>query len=79
MLIKSAGISVTRIIAFSALTLLVGRQEGHPAGKKLSGGVLAWLSVWCEVHTIRYDTRCYFNVRSKADISQLNLPHGTDN
>jgi len=30
-------------------------------------------------HTIRYDTirydqtRCYFNVRSKADISQLNL------
>jgi len=29
--------------------------------------------------TIRYDTRCYFNVRSKADISQLNLPHGTDN
>jgi len=28
---------------------------------------------------IRYDTRCYFNVRSKADISQLNLPHGTDN
>jgi len=24
------------------LTLLVGRQEGHPACKKLSGGVLAW-------------------------------------
>ena len=22
--------------------------------------------------------RCYFNVRSKADISQLNLPHGRD-
>jgi len=32
--------------AFSALTLLVGRQEGHPACKKLSDGVLAWLSVW---------------------------------
>jgi len=29
--------------------------------------------------TIRYDTRCYFNVRSKADTSQLNLPHGTNN
>jgi len=28
---------------------------------------------------IRYDARCYFNVRSKVDISQLNLPHGTDN
>jgi len=32
-------------IAFSALTLLVGQQEGHPACKKQSGGVLAWLSV----------------------------------
>jgi len=30
---------------FSALTLLVGWQEGHPACKKLSGEVLAWLSV----------------------------------
>jgi len=37
--------------AFSDLTLLVGRQEGHPACKKLSGGVLAWLSVWSEVQT----------------------------
>ena len=36
---------------FSALTLLVGRQEGHPACKKLSGGVLAWVSVWSEVQT----------------------------
>jgi len=27
---------------------------------------------------LRYDTRCYFNVRSKADMSQLNLPHGND-
>ena len=39
------------LLAFSALRLLVGRQEGHPACKKLSGGVLAWLSVWCEVQT----------------------------
>ena len=38
-----------RRYAFSALTLLVGRQEGHPACKKLSGGALAWLSVWSEV------------------------------
>jgi len=30
---------------------LVGWQEGHPACKKLSGGVLAWLSVWSEVQT----------------------------
>jgi len=34
-----------------ASTLLVGRQEGHPACKKLTGGVLAWLSVWSEVQT----------------------------
>ena len=48
--------------AFSALTLLVGRQEGHPACKKLSGGVLAWLSAgsrcrlawpsWCHCHSL---------------------------
>jgi len=38
--------------AFSALTLLVGRQEGHPACKKLLiGQVLAWLSVWNKVQT----------------------------
>jgi len=42
---------VGRVVAFSALTLLAGRQEGHPACKKLSGGVLAWLSVWSEVQT----------------------------
>jgi len=28
------------MLAFSALTLLVGLQEGHPACKQLSGGVL---------------------------------------
>jgi len=38
-------LSETTASAFSALVLLVGRQEGHPACKKLSGGVLAWLSV----------------------------------
>jgi len=35
-------------IAFSALMLLAGWQEGH-ACKKLSGEVLAWLSIWNEV------------------------------
>ena len=28
--------------------------------------------------TIRYDTRCHLNVRSKANIIQLNLLHGTN-
>ena len=37
--------------AFSALMLLVGRQEEHLACNKLSGGVLAWLSVCSEVQT----------------------------
>jgi len=34
------------VFYFSALTLLVGQQEGHPACKKLSDEVLAWLCVW---------------------------------
>jgi len=34
----------------NALTLLVGRQEGHPACKNLSGGLLAWLSVGADLH-----------------------------
>jgi len=38
-------------LAFSALMLLVGWQAGHPACKKLSGEVLAWLCVWSEVQT----------------------------
>jgi len=39
--------------AFSALTLLVGRQEEHAACKKLSDVVLAcMLSVWSEVQII---------------------------
>jgi len=35
--------------AFSALTLLVGWQEGHLACKKLSGRMLAWLCVWVQI------------------------------
>jgi len=42
------------INAFSALMLLVGRQEEHPACKKLSGGVLVRLSAWSEVQTCIY-------------------------
>ena len=35
--------------AFSALTLLVGQLKEHPACKKLSGWMLAWLSVLVKV------------------------------
>jgi len=39
------------VIAFSALTPLVGRQEEQLACKTLSGGVLVRLSVWSKVQT----------------------------
>ena len=51
-------------------------------------GVLEWGVQHCMcivvpqsvgTYEIWYDTRCYFNVQSKADISQLNLPQGTSN
>jgi len=35
---------------FSALTLLVGRQEGHPACKKLDVGLLM-VMIWVELCT----------------------------
>ena len=44
--------TVTYGSAFSALTLLVGWQEGHPVCKKRSGEVLAGLSVWRKVQII---------------------------
>jgi len=45
MLTRLCFVSFSYICAFSALMLLVGQQEGHPACKKLSGAVLVWLSV----------------------------------
>ena len=36
--------------------LLVGQQEGHPACEKLSGGVLAWLSVCDKVQVCIWST-----------------------
>ena len=61
--------------AFSALTLLVGWQEGHPACKKLSGGLLSWLSVWSEVHTCIWPSWCHCHSLSLATVkSRLVLP-----
>jgi len=61
--------------AFSALTLLVGRHEGHPACKKLSGGVLAWLSVWSEAQTCIRPSWCHCHSLSLALVkSRLVLP-----
>jgi len=48
--LQSPALPTAGWLAFnSALTLLVGRQAGHPACKKLSGGMLVSLSVWSEV------------------------------
>ena len=43
---------ITAFSAVIALTLLVGRQEEHPACKELSGEVLAWLSVCSEMQMV---------------------------
>jgi len=40
---------ILQLIAFSALMLLVGQQEGHPACKKQSSGVLVWLLYFSHV------------------------------
>ena len=63
------------VCAFSALTLLVGRQEGHPACKKLSGEVLVWLSVRSEVQTCIWPSRCHCHSLSLTSVkSRLVLP-----
>ena len=55
--------------------LLVGWQEGHPACKKLSGGVLAWLSVWSEMQTCIRPGWCHCHSLSLASAnSRLVLP-----
>ena len=59
----------------SALTLLVGRQEGHPACKKLSGKVLVWLSDWSEVQTCIWPSGCHCHSLTLASVkSRLVLP-----
>jgi len=59
-----------------ALMLLVGQQEGRPACKNwLSGGVLAWLSVWSEVQTCIWPSWCHCHSLSLATVkSRLVLP-----
>ena len=62
-------------LPYSALMLLVGRQEGHPACKKLSGVVLAWLSVWSRVQTCVWPSWCHCHSLSLASVkSRLVLP-----
>ena len=60
---------------FSALTLLVRWQEGRPACKKTSGGVLAWLSVGSDMQTCIWPSWCHCHSLSLASVkSGLVLP-----
>jgi len=56
------------VVAFSALMLLVGWQEGHPTCKKLSGGLLAWLSVRSKVQTCIWPSWCHCHSLSLASV-----------
>ena len=68
-------ITIYNALDISALTLLFGWQEGHPACKKLSGGVLAWLSVWSEMQTCMWPSWCHCHSLSLASVeSTLVLP-----
>ena len=70
-------LNTIKYAADSALTLLVGRQEGHPASKKLlSGGVLAWLSVWSKVQIVCiWPSWCHCHSLSLASVqSRMALP-----
>ena len=61
--------------AFSTLTRLVGRQEEYLACKKLSGGVLVWLSDCSEVQTCIWPSRCHCHSLSLASVkSRLVFP-----
>ena len=63
------------LFAFSALTLLVGQQEAHPACKKLSSGMLAWLFVWSKVQTCMWLSWRHCHSLSVASVkSRLVLP-----
>jgi len=54
--------------AFSSLTVFVGWLEGHLACKKLSGGVLAWLSDWSELQTCIWPSGCHCHSLSLASV-----------
>ena len=56
-------------VAFSALTLLVGRQEGHLACKKLSGGMLMWLCVSVKVQICIWPSRCHCHSLSLVPVN----------
>ena len=72
---KNYGIAFIILKNSIALALLVGQQEGHPACKKLSDGVLAWISFWNKVQTCIWPSWCHCHSLSLATVkSRLFLP-----
>jgi len=69
-------------VPFSSFDVNAARAQKGFASSAWFSSCAANETLHC-VHydTIRYDrpTRCYFNVRSKANMRQLNQPYGTDN
>ena len=67
------------VCAFTALTLLVGRQEEHLAYKKLNDEVLVWLSLWSEVQIVCiWSSWCHYHPQTLSSFasfkSRLVLP-----
>ena len=53
----------------------LGGRKGIQSVKKLSGGVLAWLSVWSEVQTCIWSSWCHYHSLSVASVKfRLVLP-----
>ena len=83
---RTVAIAVYYLVVFSLLFLYlylclqcfdaVGWAAGRASGlKKLSGGVLAWLSVWSEVQTCIWPSWCHCHSLSLAPVkSRLVLP-----
>jgi len=63
--------STGHLVAFSALTLLLGHHKEHLACKKLSDEVLVWLSVWNEVQIVCKWSSCCHCIQKP----HLLLPH----
>jgi len=80
--------SVAGSAAVPATQRSVVRRAGVELGVRVHGHVQSVVAD-VEIHLVRllaftrhdttHDTRCYYNVRSIADTSQLNLPRGTNN
>jgi len=53
----------------------LGSRKGIQSVRKLSGGVLAWLSVWSEVQTCIWSSWCHYHSLSVASVKfRLFLP-----